>query len=75
MGGEVFKRRRTRSVTSVAVFIAAWNNLVAPLKHVIANVLKFEKAHWKTIFKWVCIIMHSLVMSPFSRYFAKTQVY
>ena len=46
--------------------ITAWNHFIPLLKCVIANVLK-SKARLKTIYKCVCITMHFLVMSSFSR--------
>ena len=70
MGGEAFKRRL---VHGVALTIMAWKTLYLLLKSFIGNELKC-KAHLKTKFNCVCITKCSLVMSPFSRDYMKTEI-
>ena len=60
MGSEAFK-------CSVVLKIMAKNNFVLLLESFIANVLTYVcKGHLKTKFKCMCVIVCSLVMSPFS---------
>ena len=68
MGGKAFK---WRLVHSVALTIYGLKQLCTAVKTYIANVLKC-KARLK--FKCVCIIMLSLVMSPFSCDFIKAKI-
>ena len=67
MGGKAFKRRL---VHSVAFTIMDFEPL---LRSFIANVLKC-KARLKIKLKCVCVTMCSLVMSPFSRDYMKTEI-
>ena len=67
MSGEAFKGRRASCVT---VIILALNNFVLLLKSVNSNVLEYKVLN----FKFACVAMCSLLMSPFSRDLQITQL-